>query len=63
MYKFWKFEYKYWYSVKTNTIYVKARTKELAHMEFDRLFGYETVDIKSVEEVTPQQIVDDVTEH
>lgn len=58
--KYWKVSYKWWYSVSMSYGYVKAETIEEAYRKFDSQFGYEEIDIKNVEEISPEKILNEI---
>ena len=54
---YWKVTYQWWYSVCKETGFVKADTKDEAYKKFDSQFGYEDIDIRSVEPATEEEIL------
>ena len=54
---YWKVTYQWWYSVCQETMYVKADTEKEAWKLADSQFGYEEVDIRSVEPATAEEIL------
>lgn len=58
--KYWKVSYKWWYSVSMYYGYVKAETIEEAYIKFDSQFGYEEIDIKNIEEISPEEILNEI---
>jgi len=54
---YWKFTYMWWHSVRKDTMFVKADTKEEAYKKFDSCFGYEEVDCYGCEQVTEQDVL------
>lgn len=57
---YWKFTYMWWCSVYKDTQFVKADSKSEAYKKFDSHFGYEEVDIKSCEEATAEEILNEI---
>lgn len=58
---YWKVIYTMWYSVnEEKVIYIEADTREEALNKVDNKFGYEQIDIKSVIETTPENILKEV---
>ena len=53
----WKVTYIYWCSVVKQTMYVRAETENEAWKIADSQFGYEEVDIKSVEPATEEEVL------
>lgn len=53
----WKVTYIYWCSVVPQTMYVRAETENEAWKIADSQFGYEEVDIKSVEPATEEEVL------
>lgn len=54
---YWKVTYIYWHSVTPNIMFVRADSESDAWKVADSQFGYEEADIKSVEEVTVDEIL------
>lgn len=54
---YWKFTYRWWYSVTKQTMFVKADTKEKAIETFESNFGYEDVDMLDYEQITEEEIL------
>ena len=54
---YWRFTYRWWYSVTKQTMFVKADTEEKAIKIFESNFGYEDVDILDCTETTEQDIL------
>ena len=60
--KYFKVTYMWWFSVVPSTGYVSAESKEEVWKNFEKKcgFGYEDIDIKSVEEVSVEKILQGV---
>ena len=58
--KYWKVSYKWWCSVSMSYDYVKAETEREAYQKFDSQFGYEEIDIKNIEEISAEEILNEV---
>lgn len=58
--KYWKVSYKWWWSVSMSYGYVKAETEREAYQKFDSQFGYEEIDIKNIEEISAEEILNEV---
>lgn len=54
---YWKVTYQWWCSVCKSVGYVKADTESEAWRKFDSQFGYEDIDIRSVEPATEEEIL------
>lgn len=54
---YWKVTYRYWCSVEKSIGYIKADTENEACRKFDSHFGYEEIDIVSVEPTTIEEIL------
>ena len=57
---YWKVTYRYWCSVEKSVGYVKADTENEAWRKFDSHFGYEEIDIVSVELISADEILKSV---
>lgn len=60
--KYWKVTYRWWHSVIKSIGYMQAETKKDVYTNFEKVnhFGYEDIDILSVEEITAEEILDTV---
>ena len=54
---YWKFTYRWWFSISKSTMFVKADTESDARKKFNSQFGYEEVDIEDCEQVTEEEVL------